>query len=246
MAEPISILLFKTEQKNDKYRSAAPAQCITKFCPLLDIQWINTSELASTLVNDPIDWLVVSSKQAVIAINQSLQSLDEQKAILAKTKLAQCTMFAVGSSAKKRTTFDVREYTCADNATALLNVMQKAAAQSTKRLDIFYPCSEQRSSLIPAAFATSEHYFFQLVVYRPIPVPMSDTLLQDSTNTWWVLFSSATIDALHHCIAVIPSSVKIACLGQTSAQHFFQVFGVTADVVAESPNAKDLYKAIQM
>eukprot|EP01097_Dermamoeba_algensis_P000320 TRINITY_DN1113_c0_g5_i2.p1 TRINITY_DN1113_c0_g5~~TRINITY_DN1113_c0_g5_i2.p1 ORF type:complete len:196 (-),score=54.45 TRINITY_DN1113_c0_g5_i2:198-785(-) len=136
-----------------------------------------------------------------------------------------------------------------------------------QKLNVLYLCGNQRRNELPSFLSVNKIPFYELCVYETSSASFSSfssfssstqsrllssqspDLIGQRSDVWVCFFSPSGVNSISQSeefksIFTAESQVRKAAIGKTTAEELMKVFG-SVEVVAESPNAPSLVKAIQ-
>lgn len=237
---------FKAESPQDDYRRVFESNGIDIcFTPVLSIQTVNQEALKESLLSDEFDGLVISSQQAIAAINDVLSNMLQEEYSAVTNRLANAVLFSIGAKSIADANFIVKANITSPKASLLVESICSHFTSHSKTPKLVYYCSKQRGEGLSAVNLLGRNvHLEELIVYETSPLTPLGLEETCQVDLWWVFFSNATVDAVFASIKSIPEGVKVACIGETCATYLFNQHTVVAHAISKLPNATSLYESM--
>jgi uroporphyrinogen-III synthase len=241
-----AVRCFKAESPQDDYRRVFEANGIDiGFTPVLSIQPVNQEALKESLLSDEFDGLVISSQQAIAAINDVLSNMLQEEYSAAINRLANAVLFSIGTKVVSEANFVAKTNVTSPKASLLVESICSHFITHLKPPKLVYYCSKQRGEGLSAVNLLARNvHLKEVIVYETsvlVPLGLENV---SQVDLWWVFFSNATVDAVITSIKSIPEGVKVACIGETCANYLFNQHSIVAHAVSKLPNATSLYESM--
>lgn len=232
-----TVCLFREPEEHDPYEAALSAAGFQVYAiPVLSFRLIDQEGLIAALERaDTYGGLILTSPRAVQALAESLKWLPGN-VVLWHTK----PVFAVGM----RTASDLRLIGFRPEGEESGTGAQLARYIIRQEIDrpLLFLCGNLRREELPDKLRAAGVPFEELCVYETLPAATID-LSGHPLPDWVVFFSPSGVEAVRRKHGIDWHSVRLAAIGQTTAEAIRQD-GLEVEAVAAEPTPESLLQAI--